>query len=217
MKFNKLVLESNPGMLKPGQDFNNHTGHTVINISDIILTTAQVEITFCPTPGYPDISQIWLDFKDFHRRLELHQFFAEQDTPNSAIDKFTPKSMWRPPVPNKTLEAYKAAVRNDLLQCNPQKSFMNNITKEQYQGLRSLTNNPHIVIKKADKGPAVVVTNTVDYLREGYRQLQDSNFYQKLDHDPTEKYATEINLILLEMLSLNLITNKNYEYFKPVN
>jgi hypothetical protein len=156
-------------------------------------------------------------FIDFHRRLELHQFFADQDIPNSAPDKFTPRSTWRPPIPNKTLEAYKAAVRNDLLQCNPQKSFMSNITKEQYMGLRSLTNNPDIVIKKADKGSAVVVMNTVDYLREGYRQLQDSNFYQKLDHDPTEKYAKEIDLVLLDMLSLNLINNKNYEYLKPVN
>ena len=35
--------------------------------------------------------------------------------------------------------------------------------------------NPEIVIKKADKGSAVVIMNTTDYLREGYRQLRDHN------------------------------------------
>ena len=31
----------------------------------------------------------------------------------------------------------------------------------------------------------MVVMNTEDYLREGYRQVIDPKFYTKLDHDPT--------------------------------
>ena len=55
------------------------------------------------------------------------------------------------------------------------------MTKEEWKGLKALTENPHITIKKAYKGSAVVVMNTTDYLREGYRQLQDKPGYiQKL-------------------------------------
>jgi hypothetical protein len=43
--------------------------------------------------------------------------------------------------------------------------------------LNELTTKPDIIIKKADKGSAVVVMNTTDYLREGLRQLQDRKFY----------------------------------------
>jgi hypothetical protein len=109
-----LALEYPPGILRPGQTFDDHIGNTVINLSDLALTKAQTEVlskglTFCPTPGSPDLSQIWLDFKDLHRRLELTQFFKDNEsTDNRQNDlgaKFVPKSTWRPPIPNKTLEA----------------------------------------------------------------------------------------------------------------
>jgi hypothetical protein len=38
--------------------------------------------------------------------------------------------------------------------------------------------------------------NTTDYLREGLRQLQDPQFYKKLDNDPTQVFAEEINQVL---------------------
>ena len=38
--------------------------------------------------------------------------------------------------------------------------------------------------KKAYKGSAIVVMNTSDYLREGYRQLQDDKFYTKIKETP---------------------------------
>jgi hypothetical protein len=111
-----MASEQPPGILRPGQIFDSHIGNTVINLSDKNLTEPQVLIlrkglTFCPTPNQPDLSEIWLDFKDFHRRIELQQFFIEnpiEDT-NSDRSPFIPKSKWRPPICNKTLEAYKNA------------------------------------------------------------------------------------------------------------
>ena len=75
-------------------------------------------------------------------------------------------------------------------------------------GLRTLKDNPHIVIKKTDKGSAAVVMNTTDYLREGYRQLNDPTFYQKLDMDITNQVSDKITEELIKMRSLNLITEK---------
>ena len=64
------------GILPPNANFESQIGHTVINISNQPLTLHQVNalekgLTFCPTPGKTDKSQIWLHFKEFHRRLEL--------------------------------------------------------------------------------------------------------------------------------------------------
>jgi hypothetical protein len=50
--------------------------------------------------------------------------------------------------------------------------------------------------------------NTSDYLREGYKQLNDQQFYQKLDSDPTKKIAIKINKVIQEMVDRNLITEK---------
>jgi hypothetical protein len=100
------------------------------------------------------------------------------------------------------------AVRYDLATRPLTKDYNHNLTREQWQALDELTTKPDIIITKADKGSAVVVMNTTDYLREGLRQLQDRKFYKLLEHDPTEQYASEIDQVLLEMRGNNLITPK---------
>ena len=79
------AVHSLPGFLPPGKSLRNLIGHTVINISDSHLTQPQTEtlqkgLTFCPTPGPPDKSLIWTDFKDFHRRFQedlKHYFYND--------------------------------------------------------------------------------------------------------------------------------------------
>ena len=73
------AADARPGVLPPRTSFDSYLGHTVINISNTVLSPAQLSalekgLTFCPTPGPPDKSQIWRDFKEFHRRLSLTQF-----------------------------------------------------------------------------------------------------------------------------------------------
>ena len=76
---------SQPGILPKNTKFESYIGHTVINLSNTTLEANQIRalekgLTFCPTPGPPDKSQIWLDFKEFHRRLELMEFFSRDNT-----------------------------------------------------------------------------------------------------------------------------------------
>ena len=238
------------GVLPPNTNFDSYVGHSVINISKVQLSTAQTRalekgLTFCPTPGAPDKSQIWLDFKEFQRRLELtHHFFdnnpvnnndldidqeiidfmnenagtQEEETINKQINsQFKHKSNWRPNPPNKTLDNFQRAFKNDLLKQKIQKPKSNNLTKQERMGLAELSKNPEIVIKKADKGSAVVVMNTTDYLREGYRQLSDPNFYQRLKEDPTQKFSAKIAETLTQMRQLNLITEKNFDFLNKDN
>ena len=82
-------------------------------------------------------------------------------------------------------------------------------------GLNELSSNPKIIIKKVDKGSAVVVMNTTDYLREAYRQLSDPRFYIKLDHDPTQEVAQKISNTLVKMHNKGLITENNLDYLNP--
>jgi hypothetical protein len=198
-----------PGILKEedAERFKNLIGKIVINLSHLKITESQEKVlekglSFCPSPGRPDYSEIWLDFKEFHRKLELKKFF--QDNPVDEVPviqkKFTAKSQWRPPVPNKTLETFYRAFKNDLIKESLKYSKLDkdNLSKEDSMFLKSLKDNPHVVVKKADKGSAVVIMNTTDYLREGYKQLDDANFYQKLHNDPSKEIAIKINKIIYE-------------------
>ena len=119
--------------------------------------------------------------------------------------------------PNKTLDTYKRAFKMNLLEDTMHKVTKPNLTRDQWSGLLELRKNPNIVIKKADKGSAVIIMNTTDYLREGYRQLSDSNFYTKLHHDPTQEISERICKTLTEMRQCKLITEKNFDFLNIKN
>ena len=48
--------------------------------------------------------------------------------------------------------------------------------------------NKKTIIKPADKGSAVLIKQRDDYLKEGYKQVADTKFYIKLDHEPTATF-----------------------------
>ena len=239
-------INATPDILPSNTKFESYIGENVINLLSIQLSEHQVRalgkgLTFCPTPGHPEKFRIWEDFKEFHRILELMQFFnelkhnEEVDMPQSIIDfmnenaqvtqkaeptdpykdlysKFKNKSTWKPNPPNKTLDVFKRSFKMNLLKAQIANNTKGNLTKQERLRLTELANNPNIVIKKTDKGSAVVVMQTTDYLREEYRQLSDREFYTKLKEDPTINISQKICNVLTQMKNLKLITEKNFDY-----
>ena len=56
-----------------------------------------------------------------------------------------------------------------------------NLSTEEWKGIRSLADDRGIVIKKADEGSAVVVSERNDYIKEAEKQLGEKSVYQKLN------------------------------------
>ena len=56
-----------------------------------------------------------------------------------------------------------------------------NLSNDEWKAIRSLADDRSIVIKKADKGSAVVVWDRVDYIKEAQKQLKDENVYKKVN------------------------------------
>ena len=125
------------------------------------------------------------------------------------------KSTWKQPRIHQSLEVFQRAFKDGLLKSKVKTRGQQNLTKEQMIGLKELSSNPKIVIKKADKGSAVVVMNTTDNLSEGYRQLNDPKFYTKLHHDPTQEVAYRITSTLVKMHNKGLITENNLDHLSP--
>ena len=69
----------------------------------------------------------------------------------------------------------------------PKKTFPN-LRNEEKKALKELRNNKDVTIKPTDKGGALVVLNTTDYVSECTRQLSDTSYYERLDSDPTYKF-----------------------------
>ncbi|CAM5112749.1 unnamed protein product [Eretmochelys imbricata] len=65
--------------------------------------------------------------------------------------------------------------------------------------IHSLRNNSDIIIKKADKGGAVVIMNRSEYEQEAARQLSNMSFYKPLPYDPTESYQKQLQHLLKKL------------------
>ncbi len=52
--------------------------------------------------------------------------------------------------------------------------------------------------------------NTKDYVREGLRQLSDTQYYTEIDYDPTESFITQINTLSNKMLEKGHISLKTH-------
>ena len=82
----------------------------------------------------------------------------------------------------------KDIIRQDcamvLRKAKPPKS---NISKLEFEALKSLNNNHNIVVLKADKGGATVILNKDDYHNKMLDHLLNSRSYKKLDKNPLKK------------------------------
>lgn len=117
------------------------------------------------------------------------------------------------------LKGYQVAVFKDfqkaLKKCN--RNGTNNLPPVQNQALQELKSNNSIIIKKADNGGAAVVLNQEDYISEVVRQLEDTNFNEKLDGDPSPQPEVQISNILKDLYKHKMISKVMYQFIKVGN
>ena len=109
---------------------------------------------------------------------------------------------------DQTLETYIQAVRTDVqqhLHLSQQKKPRDNLQRGERAVLQQLRSRPDMVIKPADKGSAVVIMSTEDYIAEAERQLGNSTHYQQLLSNPTDMFASQVKRIVQDMFERDLI------------
>ena len=87
-----------------------------------------------------------------------------------------------------------------------------NITKHEIQSLYQLKTDNDLIIKPADKGGAIVIWPKDSYLKEAYRQLNDSNHYRKIPHDSTPEILTETKKLAYNLYKSKIIDNTTYKF-----
>ena len=140
--------------------------------------------TFCPTSKQYNRNQLNKDLLQFYRNIKLKAHFKNNETNNEFRVK---TSSWTPPSTHPNVLTFIDAVNKDIENTKPGKQPKDNISNSERIALRNLKMRKDIVITKADKGGAVVIWDTTDYLKEAYSQLDDKKTYSKLDEDPTDR------------------------------
>ena len=152
-------------------------------------------LNFIPNPGKYNKTTFNKHKNTFYRRVILKSYFGDTEPePYMGYTKKTNKE-WLPKDIHHSVKTFIEAVERDLEQENNEDKIevRKNLTKEEINSLNKLTKREDIIITKADKGGAVVIINVEDYLKEAKRQLDNTEFYQKVGNDLTETHAEIVN------------------------
>lgn len=167
-------------------------------------------LSFCPKSKSHDKIKLAEELFKYARRLRLKEFFYESDQNQNAQQKeytfselpfFNKRqSTFTPPTGRDVyLDFYIEAISQELFQAEPKAKFHSNMSKSEFASLQSLARDSSIVIKKADKSGTIVIMNKSDYIAEVERQLNNSEYYEKLDSDPSEEVKSRISDCIVKM------------------
>ena len=153
----------------------------------------------------------------FTRKIKLKSFFHENENKNDEQHNDTKKdfyirnkkSTWEPYNIHHTVNTFIEAFKNEIEnQPDTKTKRYNNLNKHELKALEDLRNQTDIVITNADKGGAVVIQDTTEYIKEANRQLNNRNFYKPVTTDLTPLHNKKINDTIEEFEKSNIMTPK---------
>ena len=89
------------------------------------------------------------------------------------------------------------------------------LPKTERQTLKTLRNDPNIIILLADKGRTTVVMDKTDYSNKARKLLQDEKTYKKLNKNPTKTTISRINKKLKSLKDEQKLDDKTYHKVRP--
>ncbi|KAM7176581.1 uncharacterized protein RBU57_002185 [Macrochelys suwanniensis] len=148
------------------------------------------------------------DLESYFRRLRLKEYFQQTSVQhtnpqNPSYQNYKKKdSAWTPPEGRNNkldfyIDCFRRRARAEIVE--KQNHLPHNLSRAEHNAINSLRNNSNIIIKKADKGGAVVIMNKLEYEQEAVRQLCNSTFYRPLSSDPTEEYQKKLHHLLQKL------------------
>ena len=179
----------------------------VVNLSKFPLSDSQRDLLalgpkFCPTPQALNSNQLYRDVEEGCRRVRLKEYHydPDDDSDPSPPPKFYSPTYWAPPSGRDlAIDAFCATLQSKTRNFKNNRSLPDNLVPEQRQALTELSSeiqNRNIRITQADKGGAVVILDTKDYIQEAHRQLEDPTYYIKLQKDTTLSIAKTSNQLM---------------------
>ena len=117
------------------------------------------------------------------------------------------------------LNSYIEKLRQDIhVEMSENKYFpRNNLNKLERQALERLSKNTDITIKPADKGGVTVILNSVDYYSEAMRQLNNEDYYRRVETDKTKDHEDSISRCIETLVKNEELEEDIGELLKPRN
>ena len=92
-----------------------------------------------------------------------------------------------------------------------------NLNKREQLALKRLSHNKDIIIKKVDRGGATVILNTGDYIMEVTQQLNNEEYYKRVEEDLTSQHEQLINQCISNMINNGDLDMDTGQLLRPAN
>lgn len=197
-------------------------GTNIVNLADIDLNNHEKAILarglkFIPTPVVVSKEPLLASFHDFSRKVKLSCFFHGK-TDRGHINKklFCEKSSWEP-----HCKFLPPEILDELDKLKAKLGKMNvisdipNISNEEFLALEDLQKQKNLVFKKADKGNAIVIMELDYYIQEALRQLNNENFYTRIDEPIYPATFDQVTDILQDLRNKGFLTPAQVKYLTP--
>ena len=156
-------------------------------------------LNFCPRPRKYNKNVLNNELSSFYRRIKLKAHFKNKNESKQNTFYLKSTSTWTPSKVSPCVETFIQAVNNNITEAEEKQVKKDNLTKEERLALKDLENRDDVIFTKADKGGAVVIWDTQDYINEATRQLNDVTSYKKLDEDPTIVHEFKVTETIEEL------------------
>ena len=187
-------------------------------------------LNFCPTPPPPKLEDLDKDIDAFARRINLKEYHApdnideiEQDSSHhhSVLEKLNKKDsqVYYRPSREPYLNSYVAKLRQDIRErlTYNHRFQRDNLNKRERVALKGLSSNKDIIIKPADKGGATVILNIGDYIAEAMRQLNNEEYYKRVEEDLTSQHEQLINQCISDLINNCDLDMDTGQLLRPAN
>ena len=208
-----------------------------MNLSSRTLTKSETDLlhkglNFCSTPPPPRKEEINDDIDAFARRINLKEYHAPEDMEDIAdgptrqhrlttLEKLNQNEYKGPYRPSREpyLNTYVENMRQNIIEgLTKKRRFQrNNLNERERAALIRLSNDRNIVIKLADKGGATVILNSEDYVAEALHQLDNTEYYKKVDRDYTKEHEKNIDECITTLVIKGDINKDISKLLRPVN
>ena len=117
------------------------------------------------------------------------------------------------------LNSYVAKLRQDIRErlAYNHRFQRDNLNKRERVALKRLSNNKDIIIKPADKGGATVILNTGDYITKAMRQLDNEEYYKRVEEDLTSEHEQLINQCISHLINNGDLDMDTGQLLRPAN
>jgi len=199
-----------------------------ITLTDTHKTLLNLGMSFIPTVNAIDKTTIYTALHKLTRYIKLKDYFGEDEDydPNDFIYQFREKSKWTPKdelISEETNQLIGKLVtstarilgryptQENKILINDQKQ---NLPLPLKKALYELKNNKNIIIKAADKGAMTCIMNRNDYIREAYRQLNNTKYYRRITDPCKPTLVNTINHTLTKLHEKNIISDEQYSFLQ---